>query len=336
MCDVQYRREFLKSLTTLAKGFVSAGLLSRFAGSTLLEHTRAKDEGSAPKSERVMPKRKLGGTGVDISLIGLGGQAALELLTETQADISKTILALALDLGVNFIDTAPLHGDGLSEQRIGDALQSRRDTVFLASKTHDRTYDGTLRLAEQSLRRLRTGFLNLYQLSDVNSDEDLDTALSRNGAIRAIQRLQGERVVRHIGIAGNRDPRVLLRAIEEHPFDTILIPLNAADIHFQPFQTELLATASRKGMGILATHVTANNKVFRNDGLSSIHDALGYVFSLPITSAILDVASVREAEEAAAVAKSFHGPWAPAHRVAIEEQTRHYWKDANWYKFDPS
>ena len=107
-------------------------------------------------------------------------------------------------MGVNYIDTSAMYGGGLSEQRIGRVMRTRRNEVFLATKTHDRTYDGTLRLAEQSLKRLQTDHIDLYQIHNIRLHEDLDTVFSKNGAIHAMERLRDEGVIRFIGITGHR------------------------------------------------------------------------------------------------------------------------------------
>ena len=281
-----------------------------------------------------MPRRRLGRTGLDVSLVALGGQGIIERRSRLPIHPSNAIINRAIDLGVNYIDTSPLYGAGLSEERIGNVMKSRRSEVFLATKTHDRTYDGTLKLFEQSLKRLQTDHVDLYQIHNVRLDSDLDQAFSRDGAVRAMERLRDEKAVRYLGITGHRDPAVLLRGIREYPFDTILMALNAADIHYHPFQTELLQTAVEKDMGVLAMKVTSLNRLFRDDGLSSMEDALGYVLSFPVTSAVIGISQLWEIEQDVQIAREFHTPFAPERLAQIESMTQAYREDANWYKIE--
>ena len=279
-----------------------------------------------------MPTRRLGQTGFNVSLLALGGQGAIAQPEGRLSSSSESIIGRALDLGVNYIDTSPQYGEGLSEERIGEALKTRRGEVFLATKTYDRSYDGTLRLAEQSLKRLQTDHIDLYQLQDVRLQEDLEGAFSYNGAVRAMERLRAEGTVRFLGITGDYDPTVLLNGIERHPFDTVLMPLNAADIHYRPFQTEPLQTAQRQGIGVMATRVTATNLLFRNDGLNSMEDAMGYVYSFPVSGAVMDVSHLRHLEQNVKIAKRFSEPYDRERLAAIEALTEFYKDDANWFK----
>ena len=112
------------------------------------------------KEKREMPKRTLGRTGFQVGLFSLGGEATVQI--RERRDKAVEIIHRALDLGVNYIDTAPTYGGGGSEENIGEVMRSRREEVFLASKTGNRTYDGTMRLIEQSLERLQTDYLDLY------------------------------------------------------------------------------------------------------------------------------------------------------------------------------
>lgn len=298
MEENQTRREFLKKICIAAGGLaVGVFLPWRKIFPVNKENLEILDEKNKP-----MPKRRLGKTGFEVSLLALGGQGIIEQRNLLSLDPSKDIINRALDLGVNYIDTSAMYGGGASEKRIGRVMKTRRHEVFLATKTHDRTYDGTMRLADQSLKRLQTDHIDLYQIHNIRLHEDLDTVFSKNGAIRAMERLKNEGVIRFIGITGHRDPDILLRGIREYPFDTILMSLNAGDIHYRPFQTELLKTAVEKDMGIMAMKVTGQNRLLRDDGLSSMRDALNYVYSFPISTAVVGISAMFEIEENAEIA----------------------------------
>lgn len=329
MLNSNGRRSFLREL-----GVAAAGLgIGTLVPGTLLRILLADQQNPAASAlNSPMPKRPLGKTGFDVSLLALGGRGVIAEEADDSSDAAERIIHRALDLGVNYIDTSPRYGNGLSEARIGAVLKSRRNDVFLASKTHDRSYDGTLRLVEQSLKRLCTDRIDLYQLDDVTLHEELDTAGSRNGALRAMKRLQAEGTVRFLGITGDRDPDVLLRAVKEYPFDAILMPLNAADIHYRPFQEALLQTALSQEIGVIAMRVTAMSRLLRYEGVTSMEDAMNYVYSFAVSTAVVGVSQLRQLEKNVAIAKRFSRPYNAEQIAAIEALTEPYKSDANWFK----
>ncbi|TVR58625.1 MAG: aldo/keto reductase [Spirochaetaceae bacterium] len=276
-----------------------------------------------------MPTRMLGRTGERIGIFSLGGEATVEQRHNRERAIA--IIDRAIDLGVNYIDTSPRYGAGSSERNIGEVMRRRRAEVFLATKTHDRSYDGTLRLFEQSLSRLQTDRVELYQIHNVRTRGDVDAALARNGAVRAARRLQDEGAVRFVGISGHRDPTVLLDAINRYEFDSVLMSLNAADVHYQPFQTELLKAATEKQMGVIAMKVTAVGRIFREGGLTSMEHALSYVLSFPVTTAIVGISSINELEENVRIAKAF-SPLSASQLEEIESLTASYADAGNFFK----
>ncbi len=277
----------------------------------------------------VMPKRKLGQTGHEVSLFSLGGEATIE--KSDRQEEAEAIIHRALDAGVNYIDTSPIYNRGGSETNIGRVMASRREEVFLASKSHDRSYDGTMRLIEQSLRRLQTDYLDLYQVHNVRVENDLEQALSRQGAVRAMEKLKTEKVIRHIGITGHKDPDVLLKGIAEYDFDTILCSLNAGDVHYAPFQKELLQKATEKQMGIIAMKVTAVNRLIKPQGTISMGQALGYVLSFPVSTAIVGVSDIKQVDENVQVAREFK-PFSQEKLAGIEDKVRPYKDQANFFK----
>ena len=164
-----------------------------------------------------MPERPLGKTGYKVRIFSLGGQATLE--KPGTHDESIAIVNRAIDLGVNYIDTAAAYGrdrtvegkprwepNGISQTYIGEVMKTRRKEVFLASKTDDRTRDGSLRLLEQSLKLLKTDHLDLWQLHNVQRDEQLDQIFGKDGAIEALQKARDQKMVRFLGITGHFDP----------------------------------------------------------------------------------------------------------------------------------
>ena len=232
-----------------------------------------------------MPTRPLGLTGHNVKLFSLGGQATLEKpgkKTEAEAIINR-----ALDLGVNYIDTAAAYGGGISQTYIGGVMATRRSEVFLASKTHDRTRAGSLALLDQSLTSLQTDYLDLWQIHNIQTIGQLDTVFGPGGAIEALEEAKADGRARFLGITGHFDPEVLIRGISRYPFDAILMALNPADPHNSPFAEKLLPLANQKQMGVIAMKIPGRGRIFRAGGITSMSEAMGYVLSLPVSTVII-------------------------------------------------
>lgn len=325
----QSRRQFLRALGVGAAGVGALGMHSVWAG-----HARPVGTGNGSNSTPDSPVspmtlRRLGRTGVEVAPFSLGGEATVQ--QQTRQSEAVRIIHRALDLGVNYIDTSPTYGGGGSETNIGLVLADRRNETFLATKTHDRSYDGTMRLVEQSLQRLQTDHIDLYQIHNVRTESDVQQAFSERGAVKALERLRDDGVIRFTGITGHRDPDVLLRAIREYRFDCLLMTLNAADIHYRPFQKGLLQEAVSQKLGIIAMKVTAVGRIFRDDGITSMEQALGYTLSFPVSTAIVGISSVRELEENVAIAARA-GALPSGEIAAIEALSRGYADDGNFFK----
>jgi aryl-alcohol dehydrogenase-like predicted oxidoreductase len=276
-----------------------------------------------------MPERPFGRTGYNVRLFSLGGQATLE--RSGTRDESIAIINRALDLGVNYIDTAAAYGRGISQTYIGEVMATRRNEVFLATKTHDRTRDGSLRLLEESLRLLQTDHLDLWQLHNVRTQEQLDTIFGNNGAIEALQQARDEGIVRFLGITGHYDPATLVSAINTFDFDTILLALNPADPHFLPFAEELLPLAVEKQMGIIAMKIPARGRMFREGGVTTMRDALSYVMTHPVSTTIVGCDNVDQLEENVSIAADFQ-PLSADEITRIEGLTASYAQDAAFFK----
>ncbi|MGO9202375.1 MAG: aldo/keto reductase [Limisphaerales bacterium] len=286
------RRNFLKSLA-----------VAWAAGSQVSESGAA--DSAAPKTGLKLPQRRLGRTGVDVSALALGGVIGMQLPPSPAHD-PVAIADTALDLGITYFDTSPDYNDGQSETNYGQVLARRRKEVFLATKTNDRTYDGTLRSVEQSLKRLRTDRLDLLQIHAVSADEDLVALGKPGGVLAALHKLRDQKVTRFIGLTGHDSAGKLRQAIEMFEFDTLLTTLNPVSRR-QPFREELLPAANRKEMGVIAMKVmgggngclAAGNplqKVLRSYHDQTAHQVnapllLRYTLGLPVSVAVVGVAS---------------------------------------------
>ena len=252
----QGRREFLK-----AGGAITAALLAPSAALADTPKALPRRLPSNPKTPAAMPTRNLGKTGYRVGIFSLGGQAALE--HPNNFDVAVPIIERALDLGVNYIDTSSIYGgpERWSEQYVGKVMAHRRNEAFLATKTKERTRDGSMRMIEKSLELLQTDHVDLWQLHDIGTMTDVNAIFAKGGAMEALLEMQQQKVVRYLGITGHYRPDALMECIKRHPFDTILMAMNAADPHHFSFNEELLPLAVERQMGIIGMKVPARGRI---------------------------------------------------------------------------
>lgn len=292
-----------------------------------------------------MPERDLGRTGHKVRLFSLGGQAAIE--DPARHDEAFRIVNRAIDLGVNYLDTAPKYGNGVSQRLIGEVMATRRREVFLASKTHERaSRDNSLRLLDESLKALRTDYLDLWQIHNVREDEHLDQIFGKGGCLEALVRARDQKMVRFLGITGHYDPVVLATALQRFDFDCLLMALNPADRHpllfvdrWIPhanrnrlsFVERLLPVAREKSMGIVGMKIPARGRVFRGDGITTMQQSMYYALTHPVSTIIVGCDTVRQLEDNVALATAFK-PLPSSEMARIEGLTAHYAHDAAWFK----
>jgi aryl-alcohol dehydrogenase-like predicted oxidoreductase len=253
-----------------------------------------------------IPRRPLGKTGVEVSILALGGVIGMQLPPSDDHD-PAAIAETALNLGITYFDTAPSYNNGQSETNYGQVLGRRRKEVFLACKTGDRSYDGTMRSVEQSLKRLRTDHFDLLQIHGVSSREDLAAWGRPDGVVAALRKLREQKVTRFIGVTGHESAGILQRSIEMYEFDTLLTTLNPVGRR-RPYREELLPVANRRQMGVIAMKVMGGGNGCLVAGnpfkqvLRPYHDEtarqvkaqslIRYALGLPISVAVIGVASV--------------------------------------------
>jgi aryl-alcohol dehydrogenase-like predicted oxidoreductase len=329
MTDELSRRDFVKLGLAGAAGLATAPALA----------------GAALPTAASLPTRPLGRTGHHPFIFSLGGQASLE--QADKHDVSIAIINRAIDLGVNYIDTAAAYGrprdpskprwelDGISQTFIGEVMATRRKEVFLASKADDRTRDGALRQLDQSLRLLKTDHLDLWQIHNVQSDAQLDLIFGAGGVIEAMTSAKEQKIVRHVGVTGHFDPAVLARALDRYPFDTILMALNAADKHHLPFTQDLLPLANRKQMGVIGMKIPARDRLFKDGAVNTMKEALGYVLTLPVSTVIIGCKTVEQLEENVSLAKTF-APLSAAEMARIEALASNNVGPSTWFKRPPT
>lgn len=192
--------------------------------------------------------RPLGGTGHSSSVVTLGC-CALGRISQSDAD---KIIELALAHGINHFDVAPMYGD--AELRLQPWLATHREEIFLACKTNQWRKPDAVKELHQSLNRLGTDYLDLYQFHGLDGITDLETAFGPNGALQAMRDAQDDGVIRYIGMTSHR-PSTLIEALQRYDLDTILFPLNFVTKHYACPEndfTPLLALAQQKNVGTIA------------------------------------------------------------------------------------
>src|SRR3954447_9554373 len=285
--------------------------------------------GAIGDAKRV-PRRALGKTGVEVSVLALGGVIGMQLPPARDHD-PVALAERALDLGITYFDTAPSYNNGQSETNYGQVLARRRSEVFLATKTGDRSRDGTLRSLERSLKRLRTDHVDLLQVHGVSDKDDLAAWGKPDGVYSAMRKLRDEKVIRFLGVTGHDSAGALRRAIEMYEFDTLLTTLNPVSRR-RPYREELLAVANRKRMGVIAMKVmgggngclaTGNpaKKVLRpyhdeTDHQAEPSDLVRYSLGLPVSTAVIGVANPAQLVANAAATRS--SPLDPGARRELE------------------
>lgn len=267
-------------------------------------------------ADGAIPRRPLGRTGHGATLFALGGEGVLRTFGRDRE--AASVIHRALDLGVNYCDTSPAYAGSIDYY--GASLGERRNEIFLASKTHDRTRDGSLRLLDDSLKRLRTDRLDLWQLHDVRTPDDLRRIFAKGGALEALLQAREEGRVRFLGLTGHQDPAILLDAMGRFDFDTVLVALNAADVHRLSFAESVLVDAAKRGMGVIGMKVYAAGALVRA-GLPA-SDAMRYVLGLPgVSTVVIGCSTPEEVEENVRIAREFQ-PFDDSERLQLEARTR--------------
>ena len=229
------RRDFLKTGTTAAAGL---------AATEGLAAPRAKAADVADNTKPI-PRRKLGKTGEELSIVGFGG---IVVMNNSQS-FANNMVAEAVDRGINYFDVAPSYQD--AQARLGPALEPYRHKVFLACKEEDWSKDGCAKLLDESLRLLRTDHVDLYQFHGLTKMAELDQIFGPNGAMETFEAARKAGKVRFIGFSAH-SVEVALAAMDRFPFDTVLFPINFVLFSQANFGPQVIAKARSKQMGIMA------------------------------------------------------------------------------------
>lgn len=318
MASKSTRRSFL---------IASAGVAGIIVGCKNLQGNSTTNA-ATPKS---MPERVLGKAGVKVPIFGLGGAGQTPLSRDRQEGEAIALIERSLQLGVRYFDTAANYGP--SEDYLGKVLPSQRSGLFLASKTDQRDRDGAWRELERSLKRLKTDYLDLWQMHHVSFTEELDTIFSASGAMKAVEEAKEQKIIRFTGITGHHEPDVIAEGLRRYPFDTTLIPVNAADrYHPRPFLPVVLPVAQEKNVGVIAMKVPAYGRLFKPGGLDGMQQAMGYSLSQPgVHCCVIAAENVKQLEENINVARAFQ-PLEAKELAAIEQKTQKVWEDGTFFR----
>lgn len=324
------RRVFLKKMAA------AAALATVVSPVELLSSCKTAEKASK------MPLRPLGKTGFMVGIYSLGGQASIE--TPGKEDLAVEIVNRAIDLGINYIDTAAAYGRstetipreqamGTSERNIGQVLKARRKEVFLASKTHDRTYDGSLRLLEKSLTNLQTDHLDLWQIHNLRAREksNIEAYFADDGVVKAMEKAREQGMVKNIGFTGHEDPEILRMMAERYDFDNVLVAINAADKYYNSMIEDFLPVAVEKGMGIVGMKIPARDRIFDFGGIITMKEAMDYVMTLPVSTIVVGIDEIAELEENIRIAREFK-PLSADELLAIEEKAKPHYEHLQFFK----
>ena len=255
-----------------------------------------------------LPVRRLGSTDLEVPILSLGGHHVGRAGSAREA---HRLIETALDEGIRFFDTAESYQGGRSERWIGAALAGVRRDVMVMTKTfslQDRSADSAKRHLEGSLDRLRTDYLDLWQLHSVRGAQDVDRAFRPGGAMEYIFAMKDEGVVRYVGVTGHQTPAANLRAIEYWDrgfrFDAMQMPLNPIDYHQHSFQRRVLPELVKRNIGVIAMKTSADGRLLTN-GVCTIGECLSYGWSLPVSVAVVGMERPELVQSNARLAREF-------------------------------
>ena len=323
--DLVDRRRVLKTIAAVGAAVALSGTRGLAAA---LEPAHSVSTGE-------IPRRPLGKTGVNVSALCFGGAHWGGIEDETEA---IRILHEAVDAGVTFLDNAWEYNYGRSEELMGKALQGRRQQVFLMTKvcSHGRDKQVALQQLDESLRRLKTDYLDLWQIHEVSYDDDPDRHFAPGGAVDALLEAKRKGKVRFIGFTGHKHPDLHLRMLaRDFPFDTCQMPLNVFDGTFRSFEQHVLPVLNQRGIAPIGMKSLSGNAEPIKQGLVTPEEAIRYVLSLPIASLVSGIDSRAVLKQNLDIVRRFT-PMASAEREALRTRVARYAQDGRFELFKSS
>ena len=253
-----------------------------------------------------IPRRPFGTTGEDVSLLCVGGAHIGQPSEEEGIKIVQT----AIDAGANFLDNAWEYNDGDSERRMGKALAQGgyRDKAFLMTKdcAHDRRAHHSMFKLEQSLKRLKTDHLDLWQIHEVVWEDDPDRIFAPGGSAEAMIKAKEQGKVRYIGFTGHKSPAIHKRMLDQgFPWDSVQMPLNVFDAHHDSFENEIVPICQEQGIAVIGMKSFASGRVFSSNSGITPQEALRYAMSLPVATIVSGMDSLKVLEQNLEIARNF-------------------------------
>src|ERR1700685_1424904 len=327
------RRDFVKGAAAFTASAVANARIAMAARKPDKPSRSGACGGAAPGPQ--IATRELGKTGAQVSILGVGGYHLGSTKDQQEAN---ELVARSLDAGINFFDNAWDYHDGLSEERLDTALRGKRDRAFVMTKvcTHGRGKDVAMQMLEQSLRRLQTDHLDLWQIHEVIYYNDPDLIFRPGGAAEALLEAKKQGKVRFIGFTGHKDPAIHLRMLaHDFPFDTVQMPLNAFDATFRSFETQVVPEANKRGIAVLGMKSLGGSGEMVRHGAITEQEGLQYAMSLPVATTISGMDSNGVLEQNLDAARGFQ-PMTPADMQALRDRVRIYAADGRYELFKTS
>ncbi len=248
-----------------------------------------------------MEKRRLGRTKFDASIVGLGGEGLLR--SQGKDKEAYTLINKALDLGINFVESARSYD--CSEEYFGKALRERRKDVFLASKSSSRTKKGALADLEETLRNLKTEYIDLWQVHDVGDRKAMEAVFAPGGAIEAFAEAKQKGYVRFVGIGGRDDPHAIRECLERFDFDTMHVPVNPAEASCKSFLEDTMPIALAKDVGVIGMKIYVRGFTSKLAFYTSMEAFFRYALSQPVATAVIGCDTMEQLEQNVYFARSF-------------------------------
>jgi aryl-alcohol dehydrogenase-like predicted oxidoreductase len=252
-----------------------------------------------------IPTRPFGRAREPVSILGLGGWH-LGVFPSDRAAVR--LVHAAIDAGIRFLDNAWDYNDGLSERRMGQAIEDRRDQVFLMTKvcTHGRDKKVAMRQLEDSLRRLRTDYLDLWQIHEVVFDDEPKRHFAPNGVVEALDRARTQGKVRYVGFTGHKSPSLHLEMLAyDYPWDACQLPLNCFDSSFRSFEQHVLPELTRRGIAPIGMKSLSGDARAVKARVVTAETALAYALSLPVATVVSGIDSMAVLKQNLSVAQGF-------------------------------
>ena len=318
-----HRRDFVKGAALTGAALIGSGMTLAQNAPAAVANTPAEDAATSSPvpDEGQVPKKPLGKTGLQVSALGVGGY---HLGTATDQEVASEIVSRAMDAGVNFFDNAWEYHEGESETRLGAALKGKRDKAIVMTKvcTHGRGKEVAMRMLEESLSRLQTDYLDVWQIHEVIYYNDPELIFAPGGVAEALLEAKKQGKVRYIGFTGHKNPAIHLKMLSHgFPFDTVQMPLNCFDASFRSFETQVLPEARKREIAVLGMKSLGGSGEMVTKGAITPEEGLRYAMSLPVATTISGMDSVEVLKQNLAVARDFK-PMTDDEMAALRERCR--------------